>query len=444
MYKKYTVSQLNRETKHLLNNHFLTLEVEGEISNLSSPSSGHIYFSLKDDKAQIRCAMFRGNRRRLGFTPENGNQVIVTAQVSLYEARGDYQLIVEKIQEAGDGALQRKFDELKLKLAKEGLFDSLHKQSIPTLPSCIGLVTSPTGAAITDILSVLRRRFPAIPVIIYPSAVQGESAKFEIARALEVANQRHECDVIILARGGGSLEDLWAFNEEIVARAIYASAIPIATGIGHEIDTTIADFVADLRAPTPSVAAEHLTPDHLDWLQQFRKLENRIIQLTQSQVSQASQRLDWLNKSLQQQRPDKQLQNKTQRLDELELRSHRALQLILGQAKNRITTQTARLRQFNPLDRIDAYHKQRQYLNQRLQAAIIHLLKQRKQRLSGTTQTLEAVSPLATLSRGYAMVNRQIDNEIVTSSRQVKKGDRVQTRLAKGHFISQIEATYES
>ena len=255
--KIYTVSQLNRETGQLLSRHFLSIRVEGEISNLSTPASGHVYFSLKDANAQVRCAMFKNQRRRGGFKPENGKQVIVTAEVSLYEPRGDYQLIVEHIEEAGDGALRRAFDALKLKLSAEGLFDAANKQSLPALPKAIGVITSPSGAAIRDILTVLQRRFPAIPVIIYPTAVQGTNAQHEIAGAIAIANKSWQCDVLILARGGGSLEDLWAFNEEKVARAIATSSIPIISGIGHETDFTIADFAADLRAPTPSAAAEH-------------------------------------------------------------------------------------------------------------------------------------------------------------------------------------------
>ena len=298
-----TVTQLNRATSQLLAEHFYSVLVEGEISNLSMPASGHIYFSLKDANAQVRCAMFRTRQSRLMFKPENGKQVIIKAQVSLYEPRGDYQLIVDDIEEAGDGALRRAFDALKLKLSEQGLFDASHKQSLPKLPGAIGVITSPTGAAIRDILTVLKRRFAAIPVIVYPVAVQGDNAKHEIAQAIVTANQDRQCDVIILGRGGGSLEDLWAFNEELVARAIFASKIPIISAVGHETDFTIADFVADLRAATPSVAAEHACPDQQHWLAQFVSLEIRLQQQLQHKLNQKQQTLDWLNQRLQQQSP---------------------------------------------------------------------------------------------------------------------------------------------
>ena len=247
-----TVTELNRATSQLLNEHFFSVLVEGEISNLSAPSSGHLYFSLKDSNAQVRCAMFKTQQRKLSFKPENGKQVIVKAQVSLYEPRGDFQLIIEHLEEAGDGALRRAFDLLKVKLSEEGLFSPATKQSIPALPGTIGIITSPSGAAIRDILTVLKRRFTAVPIIVYPVAVQGHNAKHEIAKAIALANEHQLCDVLILGRGGGSLEDLWAFNEELVARAIFASQIPIISAVGHETDITIADFVADLRAATPS------------------------------------------------------------------------------------------------------------------------------------------------------------------------------------------------
>ena len=284
-----TVTQLNRATSQLLDNHFLSIFVEGEISNFSAPSSGHLYFSLKDANAQVRCAMFKSQQRRLSFTPSNGKQVVIKARVSLYEPRGDFQLIVEHIEEAGDGALRRAFEALKIKLTAEGLFDTAHKNALPLLPQAIGIITSPTGAAIRDIITVLRRRFTAIPVIIYPVSVQGNNAKHEIVKAISLANERNECDVLILGRGGGSLEDLWAFNEEIVARAIFSSTIPIISAVGHETDITIADFVADHRAATPSAAAEHASPDQQEWLTRFNYLENHLKQQLTRKLNQKTQ-----------------------------------------------------------------------------------------------------------------------------------------------------------
>ncbi len=433
-----TVTQLNRETSQLLAEHFLSVLVEGELSNLSTPASGHIYFSLKDANAQVRCAMFRPQQRRLTFKPENGKQVIVKAQVSLYEPRGDYQLIIEHIEEAGDGALRRAFDALKLKLSGEGLFDAAHKQSLPMLPKAIAVITSPTGAAVRDILTVLKRRFASIPVIVYPVAVQGENAKYEIAKAITIANQHQYCDVIILGRGGGSLEDLWAFNEELVARAIYDSEIPIISGIGHETDFTIADFVADLRAPTPSAAAEHASPDQQQWLSRFMYLESRLQQQMQRKLNQKQQTLDWLSKRLEQQHPGQRLARNARRMDELEARLNQAMHAKLRHMTGIIEAKTAKLWQHNPAITINS-HKQRQsYLTKRLISATAHKLEKLNQRLLNASQTLHAVSPLATLNRGYSMTVNPSSGEIIRSTEQLKLGDTVQTRLAQGRFSSQI------
>lgn len=435
-----TVTQLNRETSQLLAEHFLSVLVEGEISNATQPSSGHLYFTLKDANAQVRCAMFRTQLRRLAFKPENGKQVVVRAQVSLYEPRGDYQLIIEHIEEAGDGALRRAFDALKLKLSEQGLFDGAHKQSLPTLPRAIGVITSPSGAAIRDILTVLQRRFAAIPVIVYPVAVQGDNAKHEIARAIATANRLKQCDVIILGRGGGSLEDLWAFNEEAVARAIYDSEIPIISAVGHETDFTIADFVADLRAATPSAAAEHASPDQQQWLSRFVYLESKLQQQLQRQLNQKQQALDWLSQRLQQQHPGQKLARNVRRMEELEVRLKLAIHTKLRHMTGSIEAKSAKLWQHNPAVIINS-HKQRQdYLSKRLAAAVAHKLEQFKQRLLNSSQTLHAVSPLATLNRGYAMAIQPSSGEIIRSTEQLKLGDMVQTRLAQGQFTSQIKS----
>ena len=434
-----TVTQLNRATNQLLEEHFLSVLVEGEISNLAQPSSGHLYFSLKDANAQVRCAMFRTQQRRLGFKPENGKQVVVKAQVSLYEPRGDFQLIVERIEEAGDGALRRAFEALKLKLAEEGLFDTANKKSLPALPKTIGVITSPTGAAIRDILTVLRRRFSAVPVIIYPVAVQGDIAKYEIARAIALANEQKQCDVIILGRGGGSLEDLWAFNEELVARAIFASEIPVISAVGHETDVTIADFVADLRAATPSAAAEHATPDQQEWLSRFIHLETRLQQQLQRKLSQKQQSLNWLSKRLQQQHPGQKLARNAQRMDELELRLNQAMQTRLRHNKNLIDGMIAKLWQHNPAVAINNYKQKQDYLAKRLITVTRHKLERLNQRLLNVSQTLHAVSPLATLNRGYALATHQPSGQIIRSTEQLNPGDMVETRVAKGRFTSQIK-----
>ncbi|MFI3187275.1 MAG: exodeoxyribonuclease VII large subunit [Methylococcaceae bacterium] len=438
-----TVTQLNRETSQVLAEHFLSVLVEGELSNLSAPASGHLYFSLKDANAQVRCAMFRTQQRRLGFKPENGKQVIVKAQVSLYEPRGDYQLIVEHIEEAGDGALRRAFDALKQKLSDQGLFDAAHKKSLPILPAAIGVITSPTGAAIRDILTVLQRRFAAIPVIVYPVAVQGDNAKHEIARAIATANSLKQCDVIILGRGGGSLEDLWAFNEELVAKAIYDSVIPIISAVGHETDFTIADFVADLRAATPSAAAEHASPDQQQWLSRFIQLEARLQQQWQRKLNQKQQNLDWLNQRLQQQHPGQQLARNTRRLAELETRLKLSMNTSLRHKVANVEAKTAQLWQYNPAVIINSHKQQQNYLRRRLLSATAQKLEQFKQRLLNASQTLHAVSPLATLNRGYAMVIEPATGAIIRSTKQLKVGDNVQTRLGQGRFISQIKAITE-
>ena len=435
-----TVTELNRATSQLLAEHFFSVLVEGELSNLAQPTSGHIYFTLKDANAQVRCAMFRTQQRRLGFKPENGKQVVVKAQVSLYESRGDYQLIVERIEEAGDGALRRAFDVLKLKLSEQGLFDVAYKQSLPALPNAIGVITSPSGAAIRDIVTVLRRRFAAIPVIIYPVAVQGDNAKHEIARAIATANRLKQCDVIILGRGGGSLEDLWAFNEELVARAIYASEIPIISAVGHETDVTIADFVADLRAATPSAAAEHASPDQQHWLSRFQSLESRLQQHLQRKLNQKQQTLDWLGQRLQQQHPGQRLARNRHRSDELEARLKQAMLSRLRQNASILEAKSAKLWQYNLALTIGSHQQRQDYLRQRLFAATAHKLEQFKQRLLNSSQTLHAVSPLATLGRGYALVIKPDSGAVIRSSEQLKPGDTVQTRLAHGSFTSEIKA----
>ena len=439
-----TVTQLNRATGQLLGEHFLSVLVEGELSNVTQPSSGHLYFTLKDANAQVRCALFKTQQRRLAFKPENGKQVIVKAQVSLYEPRGDFQLIVDHIEETGDGALRRAFDALKLKLSQEGMFDSANKKPLPALPKAIGVITSPSGAAIRDILTVLKRRFAAVPVIIYPAAVQGNNAKYEIAAAIALANEQQQCDVLILGRGGGSLEDLWAFNEEIVARAIYASAIPIISAVGHETDVTIADFVADLRAATPSAAAEHATPDQLEWLSRFVQLETRLEQLLQRKLSQKQQSLVWLSKRLQQQHPGQKLVRNAQRIDELEARLNQLMQAKLRHHKTLVNGTIAKLWQYNPAVTVNNYQQKQDYLSKRLIAVIFRKLERLQLSLLNTSQTLHAVSPLATLSRGYALVINPASGQIIRSTAQLKPGDSVETRLAQGHFTSRIDAIVSS
>jgi exodeoxyribonuclease VII large subunit len=377
---------------------------------------------------------------RLNFKPENGKQVVVKARVSLYEPRGDYQLIVESMELAGDGRLRQAFEELKRKLAAEGLFDSAHKKTLPLLPCAICVITSATGAALHDILTVLKRRFAAIPVIIYPVAVQGEQAKYDIAKAIDIANQRQECDVLIVGRGGGSLEDLWAFNEEIVARAIFASNIPIISAVGHETDVTIADFVADFRAATPSAAAELASPDQSQWLSRFVQFEQRLQQLLQRKLNQQQQTLDWLSKRLAQQSIEQKLVRNQQHLSALQKRLTQAIQNKLQQQHNLLAVKTAKVWQHNPAITIRHYQHRQAYLSHRLLSAIEQRLKQHQQRLVTASQTLHAVSPLATLNRGYALTIESRSGKIIHSTAQLKLGDIVETRLAQGSFSSEIKA----
>lgn len=437
----FTVSRLNREARELLESEFPLIWVEGELSNLARPASGHLYFSLKDADAQVRCALFRNRNHALRFRPADGMQVLARARVSLYEARGDYQLIVEHMEEAGDGALRRAFEALKQRLAAEGLFDHERKRELPALPRRIGVVTSPTGAAIRDVLTILKRRFPAIPVLVYPVPVQGKAAAPEIARMIALASRRNECDVLILCRGGGSLEDLWAFNEEIVARAIADCTIPVVTGVGHEVDVTIADFAADLRAPTPSGAAEHVSPDGADWLRRFGRLGAQIAGRMREDLARRRERLAWLARRLRQQHPGQRLRQRAQRLDELDLRLVRALRAGLERRRMRLDGMHARLLRHLPTPRIERQQARCLELARRLDGALRRRLEQARGRIGTLAHTLDAVSPLATLGRGYAIVQRVGDGaEIVRDAATVAPGDEVQARLAKGRLICHVIA----
>jgi exodeoxyribonuclease VII large subunit len=433
----YSVSQLNQAVHDLLEASFPLIWVEGEISNLARPSSGHIYFSLKDDSSQVRCAMFRMKNRLLNFQPENGMQILLRARVSLYAPRGDYQLIIEHMEEAGFGALQRAFEALKQKLASEGLFEQTAKQSLPAFPRRIGVVTSPTGAAIRDILHVLQRRFPSLPVIIYPVPVQGDTAAARIASMIELANRRQECDVLILARGGGSLEDLWAFNEEVVARAVYASKIPIVCGVGHETDITIADFTADLRAPTPSAAAELVSPDRMEWLQRLTHMQQRIHSLTMNRLQTRQQRLDNLEKRLQ--HPGRRLQTISQRLEQTGRLLVAAMNAHLATSRQQLQESRGRLLQNTPLYRIQNSSQRNSALQHRLRRSILARLHAAGQRFTALSHNLHTVSPLATLGRGYAIV-RSTDGNILRRASDVVTGDRIQARLATGSLNCLVES----
>lgn len=433
--KIMTVTQLNRAAKDLLETYLPMLWVEGEISNLATPSSGHWYFTLKDAKAQIRCAMFKNRNMSVRFRPEAGQKVVVRGCVSVYEGRGDYQLIAEHMEPAGFGDLQRQFEALKAKLQALGWFDSQYKQPLPLWPQCLGLITSATGAAVHDILQVLKRRFPALPVTIIPVAVQGADAVPQIVRALALANEHKLCDVLIVGRGGGSLEDLWAFNEEPVARAIFESRIPIISAVGHEVDFTIADFVADVRAPTPSAAAELVSPSQVELSQQLRQFEQAFVRHWQQHLRWSTQKLDHLRARLQ--HPGQKLTAQMQALDQLELRLTRALQRRLQQAQTALRNQEQRLQQVRPTKRLVQHQQALQHQWRRLQAVGKAQMTHHQQRLQRRAEVLHSVSPLNTLNRGYAII--QNDQEaVICDTAQVSVGEEVKARLKQGALRCQV------
>lgn len=435
----YSVSRLASEVRAVLDGSFPLLWVRGEISNLTQPASGHLYFTLKDEASQVRCAMFRAKRLLLGFRPANGQQVLARARVSLYEPRGDFQLVVEHLEPGGEGALRMAFETLKRKLAAEGLFDAAVKRPIPPFPRQVGLVTSPTGAAVRDLLAVLGRRFPALPVIIYPAQVQGEAAPASLIAALALANARAECDVLVLARGGGSLEDLSAFNDEGLARAIRASAIPVVSGVGHESDFTIADLVADQRAATPSAAAELVAPSAEHLRQRLHALTARLRDAQRNQQGLARQRFAAVARHLTLLHPAARLQQQGQRLDHLEQRLLALMAEHLAQAERRLRPVASRLALASPARHLERQRLLLTALEQRLRQAQQRALEQRRERLLRAIAGLDARSPLATLARGYAIVTREPDGAIVRDPEQTPPGTRIRARVADGSLVALVE-----
>jgi exodeoxyribonuclease VII large subunit len=436
----YSVSRLNREVRVLLERGFGSLWLEAEISNFARPSSGHWYFSLKDASAQVRCCMFRQRNMLLGFAPRDGQKVLVRARIGLYEPRGEYQLVIDHMEDAGLGALKRQFDELAAKLAAEGLFAPERKRPLPALPKRIGVITSPSGAAIHDILHVLARRFAAIPVLLYPVAVQGAAAAAEIVAALNLAGRRAECDVLILARGGGSLEDLWAFNDEALARAIAACPIPVVSGIGHEIDFTIADFAADVRAATPSAAAEIVAPDAEEWAASLRRLGERLRRALRQRIDAHRERLRWLIGRAELVSPAARLAQQGQRLDELEQRLLRALRQILADRRSALRLSVSRLWQLSPAARLQSTAARHAALFARLRAAGLKQLNRARERLAPLVRTLNAVSPLATLDRGYAIVSLE-GGGILRDAKDATAGTIIEARLSQGRIRAKVEGS---
>ncbi len=435
----YTPTELNREVKLHLETGFPGILLEAEISNLARPASGHLYFTLKDDRAQIRCAMFRSAAGRIGIRPENGMSVIARGRISLYEPRGDYQFIVEGLRDAGEGLLQRQFDELKKKLEAEGLFDPAHKRKLPAYPTRIGLITSSSGAAVRDLLHVLQRRWPVAAIRLYPVTVQGTEAPGEICQAIEAANEHRWADTLIIGRGGGSLEDLVAFNDETVARAVFGSGIPVISAVGHETDFSICDFVADLRAPTPSAAAELATPDQsilkAEFLRSRRQLQRRIL----DRLHRDTQGLDHAAHRLQQQHPITRLNEQSQRIESLQATLQRTMKRSLTDRSLRLENQAKRLQAVKPDRRIVELSTQINVALRSLHQSMRSRVRSKHEKLAELARTLNAVSPLETLGRGYAIVTSTESGQIVSSISRLNPGDRVVTRLKDGEFDSKVE-----
>ncbi len=434
----YTVSRLNQEVQQALESGFGMLWLQGELSNFSRPASGHFYFSLKDSQSQIRCAMFRGRNRYVDFDPQSGDEVLVRGKLGLYAARGDFQLIVEHMEPAGTGKLQLQFEATKKKLAELGWFDTDAKKPLPDMPQRIGVVTSATGAAIRDVLQVLARRCPQAQIIVYPTLVQGATAAPKIAEAIQTADRRKEVDVLLLVRGGGSMEDLWAFNEESVAKAVYECSLPLVSGVGHEVDITIADLVADLRAPTPSAAAELATPDGDIMIQRVAAARQSLYRMLGSQLSQLQTSLHSLDQRLQMRHPRRLLDDRGQRVDELEARLRQSMLQSTQHQQMKLDNLASRLNAHSPSRQLDALRASLRAAQLRLSNSMDIQLRTAKNRWQIAARALDTVSPLATLERGFAVVKHK--DSVVTQAANLKPGDRISTQVASGVIHSEVES----
>lgn len=435
-----SVSSLNRMARSLLESNFPAVIVEGEISNLAVPSSGHWYLTLKDKSSQLRCAMFVNRNRMVRFKPENGKQVIVRGRLSIYEGRGDYQLLLDGMEEAGDGALQRAFELLKRKLHDEGLFADEKKQQMQSHYHHIGVVTSASGAAVQDILSVFARRFPATKITLLPVTVQGLEAADEIVRAIELANKlaaKLGLEALIVGRGGGSLEDLQAFNEERLARAIFASKLPICSAVGHEVDFTIADFVADLRAPTPSAAAELLSPNQADYIELFYSYGAQFRNAITLAIKQGRQQLTWFAKQLK--HPDRRLQEQTQNLDRLDIRLRRAISSNIASQRTELTQMQRTLCANSPKQLLERSHIRLAAGRGRLDQSLRSILASHRSSLQTLSRSLNSVSPLNTLARGYS-ITIDSSSKVIRSAEDVKVGATITSRLKEGEITSTVSA----
>ncbi|WP_318514584.1 exodeoxyribonuclease VII large subunit [Photobacterium leiognathi] len=433
----YTVSSLNAQVRLILENEMGVVWLIGELSNFSMPVSGHWYFTLKDSRAQVKCAMFKGSNRHVTFKPGNGNQVLVKARLSLYEPRGDYQLIIESMQPEGDGRLQQQFEQLKMSLAAEGLFAQSLKKALPDQPKRVGIITSKTGAALHDILHVLQRRDPSLPIVIYPTMVQGEGAAISIAQAIGRANARQECDVLIVGRGGGSLEDLWAFNEEIVARTIAASQIPIVSAVGHEVDVTIADFVADVRAPTPSAAAELISRDMTHQTQLLDRKRQQLRHAITAYLSQSLRQTTQLQHRLERQHPQLRLNLQQQHLDEISQRLTQVMAKKIQKHQQHVEHNNYKLSLYSPASLVRNAQRNLERSEQRLYDALDRKLLNARHKLAVAAEKLETVSPLATLARGYS-ITRNEQGDVIRKASQVKAGDTLITTVTDGEIHSSV------
>lgn len=431
----YTVSSLNAQVRLVLENEMGVVWLIGELSNFSMPVSGHWYFTLKDSRAQVKCAMFKGSNRHVTFKPANGNQVLVKARLSLYEPRGDYQLIIESMQPEGDGRLQQQFEQLKMSLAAEGLFAQSLKKTLPEQPKRVGIITSKTGAALHDILHVLQRRDPGLPIVIYPTMVQGEGSAISIAQAIGRANSRQECDVLIVGRGGGSLEDLWAFNEEIVARTIAASQIPIVSAVGHEVDVTIADFVADVRAPTPSAAAELISRDMTHQTQLLDRKKQQLRHAVRSYLSQSLRQATQLQHRLERQHPQLRLNQQQQHLDEISQRLVQVMQKKILKHQQHIDSNNYKISLYSPATLVSNAQRNLERSERRLYDALDRKLLNANHKLAVAAEKLETVSPLATLARGYS-ITRNEQGDVIRNTSQVQHGDKLITTVTDGDIHS--------
>jgi exodeoxyribonuclease VII large subunit len=438
----YQVSELSELLRNLVEGALPRIWVQGEISNFSRPASGHWYFTIKDARAQLRCAMFKNANLYIRPQPKDGDAVLIRAQLSFYTARGELQLICEHLEPAGEGALLRAFEELKRRLAGEGLFDEHLKRELPKRPRAIGIITSGSGAALHDICTTLARRYPLAPVYLYPVPVQGADAPPAIVRALGELPRRAPVDVILLARGGGSLEDLWAFNDERVARAIRACAVPVICGVGHEVDVTIADFAADLRAPTPTAAAERVAPDIADWLLALRSSENRMAVAIARRLRTAAQRCDDHARRLDAQHPGRRLQERRARLDELRSRLQRAQRLLLTRAGEQLAHRESRLHTRAPAARLAADHHRLERLQARAVEAVRRQLAAAQSRLLRNESPLASLNPRAVLGRGYAIA-LDARGRALTSAAQTQIGAALSILLAHGRIDATVGHTYD-